>query len=130
MAEWVTSLADLKVVSTPVEKKQSGNWVATFEELNWTPKPEQAKVKYKTFTMYYKILTRDNKYTRQYHEIVKYPANECRTKYEDESRERSKKYCETHNEQMLFAIPIDKDNKMPKTFQRINPITSKIYSRR
>lgn len=80
--------------------------------------------------MYYKITTKDRQYSRQYHDIVKYPITECRTKYEDESRTRIARYCETHGEEIYIGIPIDKDNKMPKSFQRINPITSKIYSRR
>ena len=90
---------------------------------------EDKPIKYRTFSIYYRIKTGNNKFCRSYNATIKIPIGENRTQYENENIEQVKRYCETHNEQVDTWVIHDKDNKIPKSFQRINPITSRIYSR-
>jgi len=90
---------------------------------------EDKPIKYNTFSIYYRIKTADNTTARHYNSVVKYPAGQSRTKYENLDIHNTKKYCGYHDERVDTWVVHDKDNKMPKSFIRINPITSKIYSR-
>lgn len=86
-------------------------------------------IKYRTFSIYYRIKTGDNKFCRSHNEIIKMPIGENRDTYENNNIKKVERYCETHNEVIDTWVIHDKYNKMPKLFQKINPITSKIYSR-
>ena len=86
-------------------------------------------IKYRTFSIYYRIKTGNKIFCRSYNATIKMPIGESRTQYENENIEQVKRYCETHGEEVDMWVIHDKENRLPKSFQKINPITSKIYSK-
>jgi len=79
------------------------------------------RISYKTFTITYRIQTGDRRYSRWYADVIRYPAykitelqeadNKSRSQYENESIERTKKYCESRGEVVYNWVITDKDNR-------------------